>query len=209
MAKVALEYVAVQSRTHIDDYDARKGAVRREALAARRMLGADKRARASEVICGKIRRLPAFVNARAVLAFAPMEEEVDLRPLLNDCRRGDGDARKKVALPRILSFARREMSLHWVGGEDELVPGPRGIMQPQECAPRARAEELDFWIVPAVAADKFNRRLGYGGGFYDTLLNARRAATVCAAVFDCQVVAEVPETAHDRRADLIITEQSK
>ena len=173
--------------------------MRRRVLLARRRLGMAARARASAVICRKIRALPAFVRANSVLAFSPTAEEVDVRPLFS------GNA-KRLALPRIRSFARREMSLHWVAGFAQLVAGPRGIMEPPADAPLAKPAELDFWLIPALAADHQNRRLGYGGGFYDTLLCVRKCAVVCAAVFSCQMVAKIPALPHDKRADIIITE---
>ncbi len=245
-----------------------KRALRREVLARRRDMGAEKRAAASAVICEKIRALPQFARARSVLAFAPMEEEVDIWPLLAECwgpssfprkresilsrgkskdrmdsrfRGNDGESqaaggntegdsssypppisdgggwggetlgggtlKKRVALPRIRSFARGEMSLHWTNNIGELQPGPRGILQPSADAPQALAGELDFLLIPAVAADKLNRRLGYGGGFYDRLLCAR-PAEACAVIFACQRVGEIPETPADQRADITVTEQT-
>lgn len=164
-------------------------------------MGAALRARASGVICAKVRALPAFANACALLAFAPMPEEVDIRPLF---------ANKKLALPRIQSFAARQMSLHWVDDSCRLVAGPRGIMEPPADAPVAEVAGLDFWLIPALAADKHNRRLGYGGGFYDTLLAARPdGAFVCAVLFGCQMVECIPEMPHDRRADIVITEEDQ
>lgn len=180
--------------------DCSKTALRRRILHQRRQLGEGFRARASAVIRDKIRALPAFADADSILAFAPMAEEVDIRPLFNT---------KKLALPRIQSFARREMSLHWVDDSRDLIAGPRGIMEPPADAPVAEAAELDFWLIPALAADPQKRRLGYGGGFYDTLLSAHPAAVVCAAVFGCQMVENIPEMPHDRRADIIITEEDQ
>lgn len=182
-----------------------KAEVRRRIVRRRRQLGAGFRARASAVIRDKIRALPEFVNASSVLAFAPTAEEVDILPLFDN-------QQKKLALPRIVSFARREMSLHWVCDLAGLVAGPRGIMEPPADAPLAAAAELDFLLIPALAADQQKRRLGYGGGFYDTLLSAavvRPAVVVCAAVFACQMVGQIPEMPHDRRADIIVTEQDQ
>ncbi|MGI9336932.1 MAG: 5-formyltetrahydrofolate cyclo-ligase [Gammaproteobacteria bacterium] len=182
-----------------------KTTLRRRILRQRQQLGSAFRARASARIRDKIRALPAFVNASSVLAFSPTAEEVDIRPLFDN-------GKKKLALPRIGSFARREMSLHWVDDYASLIAGPRGIMEPPADAPLAKPAELDFWLIPALAADNQKRRLGYGGGFYDTLLSAaadRPEVVVCAAVFGCQMVNQIPEMPHDRRADIIITEEDQ
>lgn len=53
--------------------------------------------------------------------------------------------------------------------EDKL-----GIPQPVD-GKRASVEEADLILVPLVVADKANHRIGYGGGFYDELLNQTKA----------------------------------
>lgn len=62
------------------------------------------------------------------------------------------------------------------------------------CNPR----EIDAVIVPMVAFDAGNMRLGYGGGNYDRFLRELRSdAVVCGIAFQEQEVEAVPTEPHD------------
>jgi 5-formyltetrahydrofolate cyclo-ligase len=67
--------------------------------------------------------------------------------------------------------------------------------------------DLDLIILPALGVTERGDRLGYGGGFYDTLLpDLCPPAISCVVAFECQVVNALPTEAHDRRTDLVVTE---
>ena len=72
--------------------------------------------------------------------------------------------------------------------------------------PLIDASLLDMVVVPLVAFDDANNRLGYGGGNYDRLLpNLRDDAIVVGVAFDEQQVDAVPCDPHDRRLPRIVT----
>jgi 5-formyltetrahydrofolate cyclo-ligase len=61
-------------------------------------------------------------------------------------------------------------------------------------------------IVPGIAFSEQGFRLGYGGGYYDSLISKLPESSVTAApAFPIQVVPEVPREAHDLKVDLLIT----
>ena len=67
--------------------------------------------------------------------------------------------------------------------------------------------ELDLVVVPGVAFDRSCDRVGYGGGYYDRLLEKRRdGAAAIAIAFALQIVDRVPIGAIDRRIDGVVTE---
>ena len=73
-------------------------------------------------------------------------------------------------------------------------------------------DEVEFALVPGVAFDRAGNRLGYGKGYYDRLLAMRVERTsagtkplVVAVAFDCQLVEQLPVSAHDQAIDLLIT----
>ena len=69
------------------------------------------------------------------------------------------------------------------------------------CDPR----EIDAVIVPMVAFDAGNMRLGYGGGNYDRFLRELRSdAVVCGIAFREQEVEAVPTEPHDLALPKII-----
>ncbi|MFN5191723.1 MAG: 5-formyltetrahydrofolate cyclo-ligase, partial [Burkholderiales bacterium] len=81
-----------------------------------------------------------------------------------------------------------------------------GIREPLASCAAVQLDIVDLLLVPGVAFDRRGHRLGYGKGYYDRLLPARRPAALLAALaFDCQLVDEVPVSEHDVSIDLLIT----
>lgn len=181
---------------------AEKAALREKILSARSAMGVVGRAVASETIRRKIRALPQYPAAKQLAAFAALPEEADIWPLLED----RWEKQAAVALPRITSFSRREMIFHSVKSKNDLELGPKKIWQPKKFLPVIKKESFDFALIPAVAMDETGHRLGYGGGFYDTLLACIKKMPTCAPVFLCQRVVAVPREAHDCKLDFVISE---
>lgn len=72
--------------------------------------------------------------------------------------------------------------------------------------PAIDASLLDMVIVPLVAFDSENNRLGYGGGNYDRLIpNLRDNATVVGVAFEEQRIDAVPCDAHDQQLPRIVS----
>ena len=68
---------------------------------------------------------------------------------------------------------------------------------------------IDLVIVPALAVDKNNYRLGYGGGFFDRYLSAYSSLKpiVIGVCFDQLLVPDDLFEVHDAKLDLLITER--
>ena len=103
-----------------------------------------------------------------------------------------------------------EMNLMKVDNfEKDLVPGPRGVMEPD--ASRCKIvplERIDIAILPGLAFDEKGARLGSGKGYYDRLI-PRLAITTrkVALTFEEQIVPQIPMEAHDKHVDIIITDK--
>ena len=178
-----------------------KSALRKEVFSARRHMTSAEKADASAQVCAQLMRTPAFMQASCVAAFAPMEEEVNIWPVIEECWR-EG---KKVGLPHVLS--ERKMSFHATADARGLEKGFKNILQPPRTLPQITPQMFDFAIIPAVAVDSCRYRLGYGGGFYDIFMSELDCAAItCATIFRCQRVAEVPLEAHDKQVNMVITE---
>jgi 5-formyltetrahydrofolate cyclo-ligase len=86
-----------------------------------------------------------------------------------------------------------------------LSPGFGGIPEPSANAPLVTP---DLVLVPLLAATLDGRRLGQGGGFYDSTLNRLRAETSLVAIglgWDEQIVADLPVDPWDARLDYVAT----
>ncbi|OWR33003.1 5-formyltetrahydrofolate cyclo-ligase [Saccharibacillus sp. O23] len=141
-----------------------------------------------------------------VLGYLPYRGELEIRPLLEECRRR-GDV---VLAPRIERGTRFMRLLEMRRAEDE-EPGSWGIPEPKAELPEwpeERLAEIDVAFIPGLAFDRKGGRIGYGGGFYDRLterLEACRAKPLLwALAYDEQIVEEVPMEPHDFRSELLI-----
>ena len=65
----------------------------------------------------------------------------------------------------------------------------------------------DVLLVPLVAFDRFNNRLGYGGGFYDRYLNDNKKILSIGFAFSCQKVNRLEINPFDKKLDVILTEK--
>lgn len=183
----------------------RKEALRREVLARRRAQG-DKEA-LSSIICDRLSELAEYQAARCIILYAGAKSEVRTLPAISRALKGG----KTVGLP----FCRgRELEVCRIAAIDELAPRAYNIPEPTDSV-RALAErsilpgEINLIVIPGVAFDRRGARLGHGEGYYDRLLS-RLPATVCRVglAFDCQIVAELPTSAHDQFVHAIVTEDN-
>jgi 5-formyltetrahydrofolate cyclo-ligase len=144
--------------------------------------------------------LPELIAAQNILAYCALPNELDPAPAIWRLRKRG----VRIAYPRI--EAPGVLGMHFVDHEMELVPGPFGLAQPSEHAPRVAHDLIDAVIVPGVAFDEQGTRLGYGGGYYDRLLPMMRPECMRIGIgFDGQVLAHIPAEDHDECVDVIVT----
>ena len=162
--------------------------------------------RLSEVICRKVMTLPEYVDARTVMCYVDVRDEVRTCRLLTTALAGG----KRVVVPYCLADDR--LALFRMESFDELEVRTFGILEPTDAwrdRPDRRVEsiELDLIVVPGIVFDRRGGRIGHGKGYYDRLLKqARPDATLVAIAFDCQLVDRVPMDSHDVAVDMIVTE---
>ena len=90
---------------------------------------------------------------------------------------------------------------------DDLEQGPYGIYQPDRtCCRELVASELDLVIVPGVAFDRQNYRLGRGAGYYDRFLKQLLPQTASFGLaFDFQILESLPHAEHDVPVSRIVS----
>jgi 5-formyltetrahydrofolate cyclo-ligase len=88
----------------------------------------------------------------------------------------------------------------------ELVQGPYGIPGPHLDKTKAvHLDRVDAVIVPGLAFDKANNRLGRGAGYYDRFLpGLPKTSAKIGIAFDFQIVDRLPKEEHDVPLDIII-----
>lgn len=65
----------------------------------------------------------------------------------------------------------------------------------------------DFMLVPLLAFDRLNNRLGYGKGFYDKFLSTRKKIKTIGVAFSFQKYNKLPVTKLDIKLNYILTEK--
>ena len=65
---------------------------------------------------------------------------------------------------------------------------------------------VELIVVPGVAFDKQNNRMGRGRGFYDRLLKSTPNAVKVGVAYDFQMLDTIPVEPHDVKMNRVITE---
>ena len=179
-----------------------KSILRREMLARRSAVSAAERRRKGHMICTRVIAVPALQQARTIMLYASMEEEIDLYPLM-EILLADG---RRIVLPEITG--RGTMEARELPSMDALTDGVFGIATPDPTRGSiVPPEEIDVIIVPGAAFSSDGGRLGLGGGYYDRFLPRARNAVRVVLAFDFQIVPDVPMGVQDARVDVILTER--
>jgi len=160
----------------------------------------------SRALVARALELPVFAAARGIALFFPMEErkEIDLRELDAEARRQGKRVYYPFLEPRgdaLVSGLRLSATL------DELAERGQRFHEPPPSAPEAQRGDVDLLFVPALAVAPSGHRLGYGAGFYDSLLpDVCPPGRAVAVAYDFQLLVELPTLPHDVACDFVLTD---
>ncbi len=96
--------------------------------------------------------------------------------------------------------------------DTKLVINSFGIPEPAR-GKLLKAQHLDLILTPLVGYDRYRKRLGMGGGFYDRSLNFKKNAVVAkkpwlaGLAHQCQEVKNIPCDPWDIRLDAVFTDR--
>lgn len=165
----------------------------------------------------KLFEIPEFLESQIVLSFASslhefFTDEINKKILLSE---------KKLALPKTISHTSK-MDFYFLNKnlsyEEQLEFGNFKIREPKSNLLKfnftAESEKVDFAkqkifvIVPGLAFDKKNNRLGHGKAFYDIYLSSLRKKNLCAyfcgVCFNWQILEEIPCNQNDVKMTSVI-----
>lgn len=170
-------------------------------LVTRNNLSSEQVTAMSRLIASRLDQLEPLRQARSIMAFASIKNEVDLREWIDR----EVAAGRTLLLPRV--EANGQLAAVEFTGWDHTVSGPFGIGEPVGEA--HDPQTIDVVLVPGVVFDARGYRLGYGKGYYDRFLPClRKKAFCCGICYDFQVVDDVFPHAADIPVDWILTERS-
>jgi 5-formyltetrahydrofolate cyclo-ligase len=180
-----------------DTAASRKASLREAALARRDGLDIDDRLIWDEAIAERALALPALCDGGVVSGYWPMRSEADPRPIME----GLHERGLRLCLPAIV--AKRMIFRRWAPYEP-IVPGGFGTLVAEPHQPEIAPTIL---LVPLATFDRRGFRIGYGKGYYDATLAQLGKVTSIGLAYAAQEIAAVPDEAHDRRLDWILTER--
>jgi 5-formyltetrahydrofolate cyclo-ligase len=168
-----------------------KTELRKKILTLLRKQKEEERLAKSLAVLNKLLKRPEFQKAFTVLFYAAFDGEVDTFEMMQRAQQ----LGKKIGLPYIVRKEKRMVPTMVESIEEDLAIGPYGVRQPRETSREKTlsTDNLDLVIVPGVAFDRHNHRLGRGQGYYDRFLKELSARTpTIGLAFDFQIVDYFP-----------------
>lgn len=186
-----------------------KKQIREQAKEARAALSMYDKYLLSQAACGLLNNIPRLQTAKVVAVYSAMPDEVSLAMTIRELN----ERLAVVAFPACIS--ERDMIFYEIhpGDRADFLQHPNKLSQGFEPSKELSLSDLEAVIVPGVAFDEQGHRLGYGGGYYDTLFEKLETLgklddpdfLIVGVAFDEQIVPEVPVGELDRTIPLVVT----
>lgn len=147
----------------------------------------------SAKIVSNIRKLKEYKEAKKVMIFYPLENEINLLELMSD--------NKEFYLPR-MAFENLECCPY---AEDEILNVANfGVKEPISSA--VDKNLMDIIFVPALCVDKNCMRIGYGKGYYDRFLTNYNGLTII-PIPEELIFSEIYSNTFDIACNKVITQK--
>ena len=175
-----------------------KQTLRKQIREAKRAVSFSEKERRSAAIMHQVEQLPRFLEAKVVLLYWSMADEVQTHDFVNRWYR-----QKTLLLPCVDGD---DLLLRQYTGPECLKAGEQfGIGEPT--GPEySQVDQVEMIVVPGVAFDRKGNRMGRGRGFYDRLLKSTPNAYKVGVAFDFQMLDDIPMEPFDVPMDDVITE---
>jgi 5-formyltetrahydrofolate cyclo-ligase len=163
--------------------------LRKTMLEMRAALNPVEKQRHDQFICERLAQMILEKNAKVVHSFLPMGDEIDIFPLIETL------LEKGITVVTPKALKQRKMMNLVLRSLGELEDGIFGTKHPANT--HEHTGSYDFFIVPGLAFDRNNYRLGYGSGYYDAFLATQPTAFKLGICYPFQLLGKVPREPHD------------
>ncbi len=185
----------------------KKKGIRKQILELRKNQSQAAMAQKSGQIFDHLINWPVFANADALLIYMDFRSEVQTKQIIDYCF----EQGKDVIVP-VVDDSTGQLALIQIDKDSAFIESKMGILEPPITEDSKRTlYDVDLVLAPGVAFDLDGNRLGYGGGYYDRLLDKyadiRHLIKIYGLAFECQLVDSVPTEPTDYKMDGIITEK--
>ncbi|MCD8203061.1 MAG: 5-formyltetrahydrofolate cyclo-ligase [Prevotella sp.] len=148
------------------------------------------------IIC-KLLGNPAVINAKTVLMYSSLPDEVNTSGAIKKLK----ERGKTVLLPRVIDEGNMEVTVY--ENPSCLTVGHYSIKEAKG-ETFTKYNEIDVAVIPGMSFDKHCNRLGRGKGYYDRLLAKLPKTYKIGICFDFQKLEEIPTDEHDIKMNEII-----
>jgi 5-formyltetrahydrofolate cyclo-ligase len=156
---------------------------------------------ADEIIQNNLENLKVFKEAKTILFYVSNEEEAETKQLIKKYL-----SKKRIVIP-VSNPNEPQLTLCHLEKWEDLQPGHFGILElPKNKHIEINHEQIDLIIVPGIAFDENGHRIGYGKGYYDSLLKDLKQTSIGMA-YECQILKSIPHEPHDQPVQMILTEK--
>ncbi|MDO8480723.1 MAG: 5-formyltetrahydrofolate cyclo-ligase [Nanoarchaeota archaeon] len=173
-----------------------KDALRKEFLRLRNALTGKEAKAANRLVIRRLKADPAFKKAKQVLIYVSRGKEIGTHDLIKEISK-----EKEVYVPRVKG---KTLQCVRFSSFEHLVKGEFGVLEPTK-GKVVEVADIDLVVLPGLAFDKEGYRLGYGWGYFDTLLKGYQGRKVALA-YSFQLVDSLPHDEWDVKVDEVITD---
>lgn len=126
----------------------------------------------SKIIIQKIENHPKFIKSKVIGIYYPIQNEVNIDGL--------NLKGKTVLYPKINN--NNELDFYLTNNKTKWEINKYGIKEPK--SGKIMNEDIDLLIIPALARNSNNYRLGYGKGYYDKFIKKHYPLYKIGVLFD-------------------------
>ena len=139
-------------------------------------------------------------SAKKIGGYFPVNNEIDDLEILKKFEK----KKYKICLPVVKKNF--DMDFYNFSFDDPLIVNNYGIPEPQ----KKNVVYPDIILIPMVGFDKGLNRLGYGGGYYDRIIEKlmkKKKILKIGLAFSAQQIRNLPVSKYDKKMDYIVTEK--
>lgn len=179
-----------------------KKSLRKKVLEERKKLNKHEVDILSKNIISYLVKMKDFKNSKTIMTYLSFKEEVDTFKLIEKMM----DLNKNIIITHTDKKEDILIPCKLKDLDESLEKNPFGYFEPKEdTIEEVDPKDIDLIITPGLAFDKKGNRIGYGGGYYDKLLEKTPNAIKIAVSYDFQIFSEVPRGKFDIPVDYIVT----
>lgn len=171
-----------------------KKKIRKDLFQLRKKIPSYQKIKASKKACATLLQMSVAHNL--VLSFASFSSEINLWPLNKELIK-----QKKLVLPRV---EKSQLALYRVFSYKDLILSLFGMLEPDpNQSILIPPEEISLSLIPGLGFDKKNHRIGFGGGYYDRLLQKGLKQTLGIGYKEQCIPEALPTENHDIALDAL------